>query len=311
MSTDSGGIAIGAWTRLVEYPNNHLNDFCIFRGLDGRWHAIGIMGTGGAWESEISFFHCSCEALLGRYEVHPPLLADLAQGASDNASLGKHAPFVVVHEGLHHLFFRRPYGTNLYLASADVFAWPSIPEVVFEERDARDACILRFGRTWHWYYVQHHPGDGVERSCVMLRTGRDLHTWSAARPVFVDRRREVRHSRLESPVVVAHSGCYWLFVRDRLREDARHPAPVAVYRSSEPTSFPDEPGPLAVFPDVQAPEIVEDAGRLFIVRVSGAPHAAPAAPADHGWLEAAELHLPGDGPATTQDQNYGKKGSKS
>lgn len=132
------------WKRVVEYPGHHLNDFCWFRGLDRRWHAIGILGT-GTWASETSLFHCSCPDLSGRYEIHDPLFVTLEQGATTNAAPQKHAPFLVVDGGSHHIFFRRPWGTNLHLASPDVFHWPAKPDVVFEERDARDACIQRFG----------------------------------------------------------------------------------------------------------------------------------------------------------------------
>jgi hypothetical protein len=284
-------VDIGRWSRIVEYPRNHLNDFCLFQALDGRWHAVGIQGTGGTWASETSLFHCSCDTLRGMYEIHGALFATLGQGDTNNAAPQKHAPFVVVDRGLHHLYFRRPPGTNLHLASADLVTWPWTPDVVFEERDARDACIRCFRDVWHWYYVQHCPVDGVSRSCVMVRRSHDLTTWSDGCTVFVDGRHETRHSRLESPTVVAHGGLYWLFVRDRWREDAAHPAPVTVWTSEDPASFESDGEPVAVFSDIQAPEIVEEDGRLWIARVSGGPHAAPAAPADHGWLEIAELSI--------------------
>ena len=66
-------------------------------------------------------------------------LVDLERGATANAAPQKHAPFVVVAEGMHHLCFRRPPGTNLHLAGKDPSRWPATPDVVFEERDARDA----------------------------------------------------------------------------------------------------------------------------------------------------------------------------
>jgi hypothetical protein len=295
MAPDSSPLPIpylaSAWTRVVEYPENHLNDFCLFRGLDSRWHALGIMGT-GTWASETSLFHCSSADLLGRYEIHEPLLAALEQGPTNNAAPQKHAPFVVVENGLHHLYFRRPWGTNLHLAGPDLFHWPATPDVAFEERDARDACIQRFGAEWHWYYVQRHPVAGVERSCVMLRTSPDLRTWSAARLAFADLSREVRHSRLESPFVIAHANRYYLFVRDRNREEAGFPAPATVWVSETPDAFAWSETPVAAFDDLQAPELVAFEGRWYVARASGVSHACRHQAWDHqGWLEIAELYF--------------------
>lgn len=279
------------WVRVADYPGNHLNDFCLFRGLDERWHAVGIMGT-GTWASETSLFHCSSAGLRGKYESHEPLLVDLERGATRNAAPQKHAPFVVVAEGTHHLYFRRPPGTNLHLASKDVFRWPATPDVVFEERDARDACIRRFEKLWYWYYVQRNPVDGLERSCVMLRTSKDLRQWSDGRPAFVDLSREVKHSRLESPFVIQHEGVYYLFVRDRNREDAQHPAPVMVWTSDKPDQFASTGAPLTVWPDVHAPEIVAHDGKWYVARVSGCSHACGHKDRDrHGWIEIAELRF--------------------
>ena len=62
------------WKRIIEYHGNHLNDFCLFRGYDKRWHCMGIMGT-GTLKSEKVLFHSSCNELLGDYENHEPILA--------------------------------------------------------------------------------------------------------------------------------------------------------------------------------------------------------------------------------------------
>ncbi|MCY2954449.1 MAG: hypothetical protein NTU53_21170 [Planctomycetota bacterium] len=279
------------WVRVADYTGSHLNDFCLFRGLDDRWHAIGIMGT-GTWASETSLFHCSSAKLLGQYEIHEPLLVNLERGATANASPQKHAPFVVVSEGMHHLYFRRPPGTNLHLASPDVFRWPAMPDVVFEQRDARDACIQRFEKLWHWYYVQQNRVDGVERSCVMLRTSPDLLAWTAARPAFVDFAHEVVHSKLESPFVIQHDGVFYLFVRDRNREDAANPAPVTVWASETPERFASTGAPLTIWPDVHAPEIVAHENKWYVARVSGVSHACGHRDYDrHGWIEIAELRF--------------------
>ena len=102
----------------------------------------------------------------------------------------------------------------------------------------------------------------------------------------------VKHSRLESPTVWRDGGFYWLFVRDRKLETPDTPAPAIVYASDNPTHFDSTCEPTAIFPDMQAPEIVEEDGQPYVVRVSGVTHASLSGVDDHGWLEIATLHLP-------------------
>ncbi len=99
------------------------------------------------------------------------------------------------------------------------------------------------------------------------------------------------HLRARAVAVCRQGDTYWLFVRDRQREGVQTPAPTVVYASSDPCCFDSSAEPLAIFPDLQAPEIVEDAGRLYVVRVSGVTHASMRGIDDHGWLEVAPLTL--------------------
>ncbi len=276
------------WMRVIEYPENHLNDFCLFRALDGRWHAIGIMGT-GTWASETSLFHASASTLYGPYERHPALLPDPPRDGLANAAPQKHAPFVVVKDGLYHLFLRRPLGTNLLFRSRDLFHWPDPPMLVFEERDARDACIQLFDGLYHWYYGQWREVDGIGRSCILLRRSRDLLHWSDPVVAHVDTSRPVRHSHLESPFVIHAAGTWWLFVRDRAQDDR---CLTTLFRSDTPERFPSGVRAWqAELENVHAPELVEDGGRWHIARVSGPLDAFPCAPSNGGWIEIAPIHF--------------------
>lgn len=274
------------WIRVIEYADHHLNDFCLFRGFDVRWHAVGIMGT-GTWASETRFFHCSSARLYGPYEKHPPLLGALARGGTRNEASQKHAPFVVIKDGLYHLFFRRPPGTNLRVTSADGVHWTEEPVVVFEERDARDACIQDFGGVYHWYYCQWAVVEGRGRSCILLRRSTDLVHWSDAVPVHVDTSREVSHAHLESPFVVHASGAYWLFVRNRTMDEG---CVTTVFRSATPDRFKSGIRAWdAELRDVHAPELVFDRGAWHLARVSGPPDHLACAPQRGGWIELARV----------------------
>lgn len=277
---------ISPWVRLVEYPGNHLNDFCIFRGPDSRWHAIGIIGT-GTWASETSFFHCSSAELYGPYTIHEPLLRNLRQGGTLNAASQKHAPFVVAKDGFYHMFFRRPPGTNLLVTSRDCFNWSDTPEVVFECNDARDACIQEFDGIWHWYYCQWLEVAGNGRSCILLRRSEDLRRWSEPAVVHYDTSRETRHSHLESPFVVRVKGRYWLFVRNRALDEA---CVTTVFSSDVPDRFAcGEREWDAELAGIHAPELVFEGGRWHIIRASGPPDMLVCAPRRGGWLEASEI----------------------
>lgn len=274
------------WTRIVEYPENHLNDFCLFRALDGRWHAMGIMGT-GTWASETSLFHCSSPTLYGSYERHEPLLREMAQGQTQNAAPQKHAPFVILKDNIYHMFLRRPSGTTLLLRTDDPFHWTEPPIVLFEERDARDACVQCFDGVFHLYYCQWFDVAEKGRGCVLLRRSRDLLHWDAPVPVHVDTSRETRHSHTESPFVIRAAGAYWLFVRDR-SQDAR--CLTTVFRSDTPDRFASGAHAWdAEIEGVHAPELVQHEGQWHIARVSGPPDHLPGAPKRGGWLDLAPL----------------------
>jgi hypothetical protein len=274
------------WKRIIEYPENHLNDFCLFYALDGRWHAIGIMGT-GTWESEDSLFHSSSANLYGPYENHEPLLTQLERGQTKNKAPQKHAPFVCVREKSYHMFFRRPQGTNLVLTSGNLFHWPSLPEVVFEENDARDACIQEFDGTYHWYYCQWQVVQGKGRSTIRLRRSTDLEHWSQEVDVHIDESRVVDHSHLESPFVIREAGKFWLFVRDRSLDDR---CVTTVFQSNQPDRFASGKAAWDLeIENVHAPEIVRYENKWHIARVSGPPDELSQAPKRGGWIELAEL----------------------
>jgi hypothetical protein len=206
-----------------------------------------------------------------------------------NSACQKHAPFVVFHAGLYHLFYRRPNGTILVVRSSDPFHWPNEVELVFEEGDARDICITKIDGLFHMYYCQAAKFDGGMRSCVLLRTSKDLRDWSAAQIVQADTSRIAGHSSLESPFVIARPEGFYLFVRNRLLEEE---TVTTVSFSKIPGHFPSGAHPwFAELKHVHAPEIVERDGLCYLARVSGPRHANRQSPATGGWVEVAQLQF--------------------
>ena len=278
------------WTRIVEYPTR-LNDFCLFRDRQDMWHCIGIIGD--SWEAEQSFFHSTGSSLAERFINRLPLMTAmpdwLGDRRSDNRRPQKHAPCVIFHEGLYHMFYRRPWGTILVARSPDPLRWPDEVELVFEAGDARDVCILpTIGGLFHMYYCQSAAVEGHTRrlSDILLRTSPDLRSWSDARIAHYDSR-PADHSKLESPFVLSRSEGFYLFARDRYVTDR---CLTRMYFSTDPARFPSgERAWFGQLEDVHAPELVQAGGQHYIARVSGPSHANPNSPVRGGWIEVARL----------------------
>ncbi len=280
------------WFRIVEYSDRHLNDFCLFLDQRGTWHAIGICGT-GTWASEQAFFHSTGATLNKRFTNHATLFEGMPQWIgkpqSKNNAPQKHAPFVVHHEGIYHMFYRRPKGTNLHVKTDNPMQWPNRVQFAFEKQDARDSCVIHNDEIFYHYSCQAMQIDGIWRSCVAVRESADLHTWSPAKPAHVDTNKVHHHSYTESPFVVARPEGYYLFVRHRLFND---PVLTTVYFSRDPRRFPSgKKAWFAELKDIHAPEIVEYEKRYYIARVSGKRRANPQAPDTGGWIEVAELQF--------------------
>lgn len=255
-----------------------MNDFCIFRDREGIWHAIGIMGT-GTWDSERSLFHSSSPDLDRPFRNHEPLLVE-----SPPAGLApqKHAPFVVERNGVYHLYYRRPLGTILRACTEDPWRWPGLGEVVFQERDARDVCILEADGRFLMYYCQSTEVEGQLRACVMLRTSDDLMQWSDAVVVHDDG--PATHSFLESPYVIRRPEGFYLFICHR-RIGCRI---TVVLFSEDPRRFGSGRGGwLTILAPAHAAEIVEWDGKTYLAAVSGP--VSPGFPNDGGWVDLAEL----------------------
>lgn len=276
---------IPRWRRIIHYPDNHLNDFCIFRDRDGVWHGIGIIGT-GTWDSERSLFHSSSPSLSEPFESQEPLFVE---NPPDGLAPQKHAPFVVERNGVYHLYYRRPPGTIMLVRTGDPWRWEGLGDLVFKERDARDVCILEHEGQFLMYYCQSclptggsAQVDGALHACVMVRTSSDLIEWSDARIAHHDE--PATHSFLESPFVIKRPEGFYLFICHR-RIGRR--ITVVVF-SRDPFHFP--PGRdrwLTILAPAHAAEIVEDEDMLYLAAVSGPTELG--CPEGGGWVETAQL----------------------
>ncbi len=274
------------WKRVVYYPNNHLNDFCVFQDREKTWHAIGIMGTGSAW-SEVSLFHSTSKNLQSTFVNQVPLLTDVPQDTS--LSIRKHAPHVIWHDGFYHLFYRRPGGTIVKIKSKDANEWVGLGKDVFEENDARDIFLIKIDGMFYMYYCQYINYEGTNRSSILLRKSSDLEKWSDAIITYVDIGYEDNHSKLESPFIVKEEEGYYMFIRHRHLNER---TTTVVLFSEDPEKFPS--GIQTWFHEldfIHAPEIVKHNNKYYIFRVSGPSHANQNGSNKDGWLDIAEFEF--------------------
>ncbi len=274
------------WRRIVELPDHHVDGFCLFRDHGRTWHCIGTRG-GGTWESERSFFHFTGRDLTQRFTRNAAVLT--AEPAPPTAPQ-KGGACVVEDAKAYHLFYRRPPGTILHVASPDPYHWPEgSAEEVFSSADARDPCVVRIGRLWHMVTCEAAEAGDATHSSVVLRTSQHLTQWSPPRVIHADTERPTERSYLESPHLLARpEGCY-LFLRHRLLDDR---SATVVHFSRRADRFRWGPRRwVAELADCHAAEIVTTAGATYIARASGAPHARPGAPAGAGWVEIAVLEF--------------------
>jgi len=276
-------VIISQWKRIVYYPSNHLNDFCLFQGNDGLWHCIGIMGT-GTWESETKLFHSFGENLDCLFTNADPILTPNFP-EDGNIYQQKHAPFVVVENHIYHLFYRRPMGTIMCAKTSDLFVFNCLGEEVFTRRDARDVCIIKANDEYILYYCQSEIVDGTPYSCIIARRSKTLSDWDEPMLVYADSEKRADHSYLESPFVVGAEEGYYLFIRHRLRDDD---VKTVVLFSKDPLDFRNR-GWLQELNDVHAAEIVKDKDEFYIARVSF--YEGKNNSGGDGWIELARLRF--------------------
>lgn len=250
------------WKRIVYYPSNHLNDFCMTQDHDGLWHCIGIMGE-GTWESEKQFFHSYGKNLDCLFtNMEPILTQDFPEDGHQYQQ--KHAPFVVEDNRSFYMFYRRPMGTIMCLKTPDLFTFDNLGHEVFTRRDARDVCMTKANGQYTMYYCQSEFVDGNPYSCILARRSKSLLIWDEPCIVYQDDEMYAEHSYLESPFVADADEGHYLFIRHRLHDDD---VKTVVLFSEDPLDFNNR-GWIQELNDVHAAEIVRYNDELFIARVS-------------------------------------------
>lgn len=247
-------VVLGPFQRVYRPPGTrYLNDHTLVRGDDGLWHLYGITHESeGDAELERSFLHASARSLFGPWVDGPDALR------SEEPEEALWAPFVLpVSAGRWAMFYygNTPDHRVLRADSVDLRTWRRVP---LSAPGGRDPSVLRVGDAWHLYSV----GADEERRVgqILLSTSRDLREWTAPEVVLEDPVPAFGWGNLESPVVVARGGEFYLFVTRT--SEARHDyARTLVFCSRDPRRFAWSPVTELL---AHAAEVIEDGGAWWV-----------------------------------------------
>ena len=185
------------------------------------------------------------------------------------------APFVLLHQGVHHMFYG---GHRSELGDCQICLATSADGTNFEKRsdargysrvfvgpgEARDAMVLEHGGTFFCYYSGHEPGERAPCK-VYVRTSRDLIEWGEPRAVCWGGVAGNGAWSAECPFVVERDGAFFLFRTTDYRAAVTH-----VYRSNDPLDFGGDSDAMHIGTiAVAAPEVVGPMadGRSYISSV--------------------------------------------
>ncbi len=242
------------------YDDWQVNDHCILKGPDQRWHAFGITHPAipghepNPHEGEWMSFHAVAEtgpfkqhAKPGAWKDHPKILPPSTRPGEIKEN---HAPFIIFHEGQYWMFYGKT--PIRYATSTDLWNWTPRGEL-FHHPDGRDPHILSHEGTFYMSYTS--------QQSVLVRTSINLKDWSEPTTIYSLPAGE--GGGPESPSILKlHGGFYLIWCRwdpklskkgftyqDRslvffsnTPMDFKNRKPVAEIQSHAPELFQDEDG---------------------------------------------------------------------
>lgn len=266
----------------------YVNDHCLVRGADGRWHLFGIIGPKppNPLRNELQFFHAVGDSPLaaGWDELPYALVADPASERSIWAPavwpVDATTPAGPTNGGLaegesamlyaamprDHSWGRANRGKMQLALSrdGDMVEWSrhEANPVYLAPGDGRDPYIFRHDGRF-LVYTTRTVNEADQRSAVGVRTSPDLRHFSGPRIAHVQPYAAANAGDAESPVVIERGGWYYLFV---CRAASAYRL-TSVYASRDPLSFPIE-GHVADLA-VHAAEVVRLEGDRWVITDCG------------------------------------------
>lgn len=195
-----------------KYEDWQVNDHCILKGPDRRWHAFGIThpavaaGEPNPHEGEWMSFHAVAPAGPLKQQLNPGAWKDHPKILPPSARPGeikeKHAPFTIHHQGQYWMFYG--HSPIRYATSPDLWNWTPRGELFREKDGARDPHILLHNGIFHMSYTS--------KQSVRIRTSTNLKEWSE--PTTIYALPVGNGGAAESPGILAlHGGFYLIWCR--------------------------------------------------------------------------------------------------
>ena len=254
------------------YSDWQVNDHAILKGPDGRWHAFGIThpavkaGEPNPHEAEWLLFHAVAPVGTLRENLAPGRWSDQAKVLPPSARPGElreiHSPSILRHAGQYWMLYG--HSPIRYAISSDLWAWEPRGELFRQEGGARDPSVTKHDGVFYLAYTT--------RQSVLVRTSRDLLSWSEPSTVFSLAAGETGGP--ESPTLLAlHGGFYLIWCRwdaELSKRGVTYQDRSFVYFSHDPLNFRDR-APIA---EIQghAPELFQDEAGGWWISSAERPH---------------------------------------
>ncbi len=202
-----------------EFTPWYINDHCIVKGPDGRYHLFGITHEKRfippPW-AEHDFAHASSEELFREgWNKHERVLRiDKALGETH-----VWAPHAIEKDGLYYMFYAAGGGhwdSMINLAvSKDLFEWERHPEnpMFLDFFDARDPMVYKHGDEYVMYYTKTYSRDDY-KATVAVRRSKDLVRWSGPEFALVLTKDPpaINSGHTESPYYFQYNGVHYLCI---------------------------------------------------------------------------------------------------
>ncbi|TKG95591.1 hypothetical protein EYV94_09130 [Puteibacter caeruleilacunae] len=231
------------------------NDHTFMKGVDGKWHIIGITHPkttpDAIHEGEHQLFHAVSPKADFKASCFDKAYADMPKvldpSARPNEDLAIYAPYIVKKDNLYYMIYS-PSPFRLAV-SKDLTNWEVKGQLFADKSGERDPNILLYNGTYYLTYCSH--------KCVKLRTSKDLVNWSEAKTII-----STPDYDPESPTLIYHNNTFYLFLCswdgnwDKKEIQGAYQHKTYVFQSDNPLNFGEASKPLTTLQS-HAPEIFQ------------------------------------------------------
>jgi len=260
-------------TRSKEDTTWYTNDHSFVRGVDGIWHAYGIIGHHPIrpWGGETRFFHITSGSLMQRKWKDKGYAMSVKEGKERVLW----APHVIKDKNAFYMFYNignmqkdapnyASWGQLCMAKSDNLVDWEryQLNPLFSDPGHARDSYVMKYKSKYYYYYTRTY-NEVDHRSVVAVRTGPDLLHWGGPKIVHIQPYVVDWGGDAESPFVVHRNGIFYLFICRAMTQYNQ----TDVYWSKDPENFPEKN--LVCSLPIHAAEIIYDKKEGWFISNTG------------------------------------------